>query len=121
VVSAMRLLLSLLTTLRSLSCDAETASGAVVLQGSQPCSDASGCSDRLHRLSALWSGSPRLPFTAPFAFPLLTELSLSVPMKDGELELLLSGCPQLLKLTCGVWQSWTVVLIAARCCRCFCN
>jgi hypothetical protein len=38
-------------------------------------------------------------------------------MKDAELEVLLSACPQLLKLSCAVRQSWNVVLLAARYCR----
>ena len=37
-------------------------------------------------------------------------------MEQAGLELLLSACPQLLRLRCAVWQSWQAVHIAARCC-----
>ena len=97
-----RQLLSRFTTLRCLRCDGEMASAA----------DSS---------RSLYSLSVRCFTTAPYfrppvSLPLLTELSLDVPMKDDLLCDVLSACPQLLVLDCVVWQSWRVVAIAARYC-----
>ena len=97
-------LLSRFTTLRRLRCDGDIASGA------------KSCGS-LYSLSVLSCPRPgHLPLTPPLSFPLLTELTLPVPMQDEELRSLLSACPQLLVLDCEVSQSWNVVTIAAHCC-----
>ena len=89
-------------------------SGVVALPGSLPGDTTSGCSGSLYRLTL--QGLSPFPFPASPSFPQLTELTLDLPLKDAELALLLSGCPQLLVLSCTVWQSWQAVLLAARCC-----
>ena len=111
------LLLSRFTGLRQLVCDAETSADA-------------DC-QRLYSLKVLGLPSPqlcpftvphprfrlaRLPFTPPLSFPLLTELSVGLPLTDAELEQLLSACPQLLRLRCAAQRGWAVLLIAARHC-----
>jgi hypothetical protein len=90
--------------------------GAAALPDSVPGDGTSGYTASLYSLT-LWP-IPRFPFFASLAFPLLTELLLVGPMKDAQLELLLPACAQLLRLDCVVSESWNVVLIAARCCRC---
>jgi hypothetical protein len=97
-----RLLLSRLTALRQLACLGETVSGAVGLPNRLPGSDASGCSDRLYSLIVRYPSRLLLP--ASVSFPLLTELSLETPMKDAELELLLSACRNC-SMRCTVRQS----------------
>ena len=116
VKKAARLLLSRLTTLQELYCDIGMLSGAVALPDSLPGNTTGGCSASLYRLNV--RGLRLLPFPchASLSFPQLTELSVDLPLKNAELELLLSGCPQLLVLSCTVWHSWHIVLIAARCC-----
>ena len=92
-------------------------SEALDLPDSLPGDGDSGCSASLYSLY-LRPGPP-LPFLFPAAlsFPLLTELVAHPPMFEEELEVLLSGCPQLLVLSCTVWQSWqAAVTTAARCC-----
>jgi hypothetical protein len=122
VCSAARTLLSSLTSLRQLLCGAEMAGGVGALPGSLPDHRAGGCSGSLYSLTVrddlyFQIGQPsRFPFTSPLSFPLLTELFVDLPMSDAELELLLSSCPQLLRLRCVVSENWKVLLIAARCC-----
>ena len=114
---AARLLLSRFPALRKLHCDIGVLSGAVALPDSLTGDTTSGCSASLYRLVVVDRVRPSpFPFNAPQSFPQLTELTLDLPLKDAELELLLSGCPQLLVLSCTVWQSWQAVLLAARCC-----
>ena len=109
VSRAVQLLLSRFTALRELTCNAAMISGAS--------KGADGCSASLYRLRLDDDRPLRLRFAAPMPFPLLTELTVDLPMADAELELLLSGCPQLLVLSCTVWYSWQpAVCIAARCC-----
>jgi hypothetical protein len=99
-----RLLLSLLPALRRLYCDAGTARAVVLPE--RPTVRGH------HRLF-------RVPSAAPLSIAQLTELAVNtVPVKDAELKLLLSACPQLLRLDCAVSHSSNVVLIAARCCPC---
>ena len=119
VANAARTLLSRFTALRRLCCDGETASGAAAVSGSRPSDGASGCSGSLYTLQALQTAtlSP-FRFTAPLSFPLLTKLHVEPALSDAELELLLPACPRLLRLNCVVLQSWDVVLMAARHCRC---
>ena len=102
--------------LRELYCDTGIFSGVVALPDSLPGNTTGGCSASLYRLNV--RGLRLLPFPchAPPSFPQLTELSVDLPLKNAELELLLSGCPQLLVLSCTVWPGWQVVHIAARCC-----
>ena len=119
VRASARLLLSRLPSLRHLSCDAAMASGAISLPDSLSSDGTSGCCASLYSLTVFKGyGRPsRCPFTARLSFPLLTDLNAKLTMTDAELELLLSGCPQLLVLSCTVWSScWRAVLIAARCC-----
>ena len=119
VDSAMRLLLSRFTSLRQLQCHTEMADGAVALPGSRPGDHNNGCSGSLYSLTVRHSPASHFPFTAPVSFPQLTELVVTMPMTDAELELLLSACPQLLRLDCAVSQGWrAAVLITAQCCRC---
>ena len=116
---AVRLLLSRLTTLRRLSCDARAAGGVVALPNSRPGDGKSGCSASLYSLTVRAPSFPpplRFPFTAPLSFPQLTELVVTVVMTNADMELLLPACPQLLMLDCRVQRSWSVVLLAARCC-----
>ena len=115
VSSAARTLFSRFTTLRRLHCGTDIASGVVALPERLPGDADSGCSDWLYRLTVL--GLSRLPFTAPVSFPQLTDLDINLRLCDAELELLLSGCPQLLRLRCAPRHSFGVVLIAARCCH----
>ena len=117
VCTAMRPLLSRLTALRCLSCATAGSEGAISFIDSMPSDGASGCCASLYSLTVPTGRLHRCPFTARLSFPLLTELLVSLAMTDAELELLLSGCPQLLKLCCGVGRScWRTALIAARCC-----
>jgi hypothetical protein len=108
--SGVRRLLSCITSLRRLQCDADIASGAFTGDDS--------CSVRLNSLLLHDDTEPpvRCPFTAPLSFPVLTELVVTLPLKDVELELLLSACPRLLTLDCMVYESDQVALIAARSC-----
>ena len=92
-------------------------SAAVALPDSLPGDATSGCSGRLYSLALGGCGNYRFPLPAPLSFPLLTELTADLPMTDEEVELLLSGCPQLLRLQCVQLQSWNMLQIAARCCR----
>ena len=120
-ISAARALLSRFPALRRLRCAAGIASAAVASPDSLPSDTERGCSGSLYGLTVTsddWTlgFGFRFLFTAPLSFPLLTELTVSQAMKDSELELLLSACPQLLRLDCTVSQSWAVVAIAARCC-----
>ena len=84
VCSAARLLLARFSALRQLSCDPETASGALpVPDSTAPDDRLSGCGDRLYRLD-VWGHfqlpsryrSPFSPFAAPLSFPVLTELTI---------------------------------------------
>ena len=120
VCRAVRQLLSRLTTLRRLSCDPRMANGLVAAPGSRPGDGASGCSSWLYSLTvrSSWPTPFHFPFPAPVSFPLLTELIVELPVRDAELEPLLSGCPQLLRLQCVVERDSQAVLIAARHCRC---
>ena len=117
VRTAVQRLLSRFTTLRHLDCDAEMVTGAAALPDSRPGDGTSGCSGSLYSLDLRSREPSRCRFIAALSFPLLTELTITLPMKDAELQLLLPGCPQLLRLDCVVSQSWNVLLIAARCCR----
>ena len=115
VCSAARLL-ARFPALRYLSCDAELTSAAGALPDSLPGIGMTGCGGSLYSLTLRPYGPSRF-LSAPVSFPLLTELSADVPITDAEVELLLSGCPQLLRLQCKQLQSWNMLLIAARCCR----
>ena len=117
VCTAMRPLLSRLTVLRCLSCAAAELDGATCFIDSLPSDGVSGCCASLYSLTVPTGRLHRCPFTARLSFPLLTELVVILDMMEAELELLLSGCPQLLKLCCGVGRSCCrTALIAARCC-----
>ena len=117
VRASARLLLSRLPTLRRLSCDAAMASGVISLPDSLSSDGASSCCASLYSLIVRIGRPSRCFFSATLSFPLLTELAAGWTMTDAQLELLLSGCPQLLVLGCTVWSScWRAVLIAARCC-----
>ena len=116
VCSAARLLLSRLPGLRRLCCEPEMAS-ALAVPDSTP---GDGFCGSLYSLT-LCADDPRsrfafTPFTPPPSFSLLTELMNHLPMPNAELELLLSGCPQLLRLHCTTSEGWEAVLVAARCC-----
>ena len=115
--SAVRRLLSRLTALRDLTCDADVFSGAGALPDSLASDAAGGCSRSLYDLTLERYRSPRVPCAHPLSFSLLTVLDVRLPMADAELELLLSGCPQLRVLGCRVQNSWTALLVAARRCR----
>ena len=114
VDGAARTLLSRLTSLRRLHCFAQMASGVVAAPDSLS-ADLSGCSGSLYGLT-MWGFESCCPFTAPLSFPLLTELLVNtLSTTDVELELLLTACPQLLRLWCQA-NSCNVALIVARCC-----
>ena len=118
VCTSVRLLLSRLTALRRLSCATAMVDGATSFIDSMSGDGVSGCSASLYSLIVRIGRPSRCPFTARLSFPLLTELNADWTMTDAQLELLLSGCPQLLVLGCSVWSScWRAALIAARCCR----
>ena len=118
VRTAVRELCSRSRFLRRLAGDADTTGAAVTLPDGRQGSEASGCSGSLYSLFLQQRSEQlsRFLFTTRLSFPLLTELWLGITMEDAELELLLSACPQLLRLRCAVWQSWQAVHIAARCC-----
>ena len=120
-VGRVRLLLSRFTSLRRLCSHADMASGAVALPGSRPGDRNSGCSGSLYSLTVrhLYPKHEGFPLITPLSFPLLTELRADLPfLEDADMELLLSACPQLLRLDCKVPDSSKAVLTAARCCPC---
>ena len=121
VCTAARQLLSRLTTLRRLSCDPCLANGVVTVPDSRSGNGASGRSGWLNSLTERAPSFPlpvHFPFPPLVSFPQLTELILEQTQSDAELERLLSGCPQLLRLRCAVLPDSQAVLIAARHCRC---
>ena len=109
-------LLARFPALRYLSCHAELTCAAGALPDSLPGVGMTGCGGSLYSLTLCPYGPSRF-LSAPVSFALLTELSVDLSITDEEVELLLSGCPQLLRLQCKQLQSWNMLLIAARCCR----
>ena len=113
--AAVRSLLSRCTALRRLRCSPEMASGLIASAHNMP-GNSDSCSASLYSLTVRQAKPACFPFSAPLSFPLLTELTVQLPLRDTELlELLLSACPQLLRLDC-MALSWEVVLTAARYC-----
>ena len=114
VRTAARLLLSRFPSLRRLHCSADVVGGALGLPDSRPGGAASGCSASLYIASCRALRRP--VFGTHVSFLLLTELVVIVPLTDQELEPLLSGCPQMLKLAVPIASGWHPLAIAARCC-----